>query len=71
LIPNPRNAERWALFGEHGGDTKRCFERFLEKKHMEATRMAGARISGVSRVGAGAAQIGNGEVYLVVTRQRR
>jgi len=30
----PENAERGALgiIGEHGKDTKRCFERFLEKK---------------------------------------
>jgi len=42
----PESAERGALgvIGEHGSDTKRCFERFLEKKHLEPLEWQGARI---------------------------
>ncbi len=63
----PESAERGALgvIGEHGRDTKRCFERFLEKKRLEPLEWQGARIPvyrGWVRV---RRQIGNGEVYLV------
>src|SRR5213594_1327539 len=37
----PESAERGAVgvIGEHGSDTKRCFESFLEKKHFERLQM--------------------------------
>lgn len=63
----PESAERGALgvIGEHGRDTKQCFERFLEKKKLEPLEWQGARIPvyrGWVRV---QRQMGNGEVFLV------
>ncbi len=63
----PESAERAALgvIGEHGSDTKRCFERFLEKKHLEPLEWQGARIPVYRGWVPVRRQIGNGEVYLV------
>src|SRR6266478_6037746 len=63
----PESAERGALgvIGEHGRDTKRCFERFLEKKHLEPLEWQGARIPVYRGWVPVRRQIGNGEVYLV------
>ncbi len=63
----PESSERAALgvIGEHGGDTKRCFERFLEKKHLEPLEWQGARIPVYRGWVPVRRQIGNGEVYLV------
>jgi flavin-dependent dehydrogenase len=63
----PESAERGALgvIGEHGGDTKRCFERFLEKKQMEPLEWQGARIPVYNRWVPVQRTVGNGEVYLV------
>ena len=63
----PESAERAAIgvIGEQGGDTKRCFERFLEKKHMEPLEWQGARIPVYRGWVPVRRQIGNGEVYLV------
>ena len=63
----PESAERGALgvIGEHGRDTKRAFDRFLEKKGFEALEWQGARIPvyrgwvNVKRT------VGNSDVYLV------
>ncbi|MGB7496362.1 MAG: NAD(P)/FAD-dependent oxidoreductase [Candidatus Acidiferrum sp.] len=63
----PESPERGALgvIGEQGRDTKRCFDRFLQKKGFEPLEWQGARIPvyrswvGVQRT------IGNGKVYLV------
>ena len=63
----PESAERGALgvIGEQGRDTKRCFDRFLEKKGFEPLEWQGARIPvyrgwvDVKRT------VGNSDVYLV------
>jgi len=63
----PESPERGALgvIGEHGRDTKKAFDRFLEKKSLEPLEWQGARIPvyrswvPVRRI------VGNSEVYLV------
>jgi digeranylgeranylglycerophospholipid reductase len=63
----PESAERAAVgvIGENGGDTKRCFERFLERKHLEPLAWQGARIPVYRGWVPVRRQMGNGEVYLV------
>lgn len=63
----PESAERGALglIGEQGRDTKACFERFLEKKHLEPLEWQGARIPVYRGWVPVRRQIGHGEVYLV------
>ena len=63
----PESADRGALgvIGEHGRDTKQCFEHFLEKKKLEPLEWQGARIPVYRRWVPVRRQIGNGEVYLV------
>jgi digeranylgeranylglycerophospholipid reductase len=63
----PESAERGALgiIGEDGRDTKRCIERFLEKKKMEPLEWQGARIPVYRRWVPVQRSMGKGEVYLV------
>jgi flavin-dependent dehydrogenase len=63
----PESAERGALgiIGEDGRDTKRCIERFLQKKNMEPLEWQGARIPVYKRWIPVRRRVGNGEVYLV------
>jgi flavin-dependent dehydrogenase len=63
----PESSERGALgiIGEDGRDTKRCLERFLEKKHLEPLEWQGARIPVYRGWVPVRRRIGNGEVYLV------
>ena len=63
----PESAERGALgvIGEHGRETKQCFERFMEKKRLEPLEWQGARIPVYRSWVPVRRQIGNGEVYLV------
>ena len=63
----PESAERAALgvIGEHGRDTKRCFENFLEKKKLQPLEWQGARIPVYQGWVPVRRQIGKGEVYLV------
>src|SRR6266446_1513740 len=63
----PESAERGALgvIGEHGSDTKRCFERFLEKRHLEPLEWQGARIPVYRRWVRFKRRVGKGNVYLV------
>jgi digeranylgeranylglycerophospholipid reductase len=64
----PESAERGALgvIGEQGGsDTKRRFERFLEKKNLEPLEWQGARIPVYKKWIPVRRRIGNGDVYLV------
>ncbi len=63
----PESAERAALgvIGEHGRDTKRCFDRFLEKKGFEPLEWQGARIPVYRRWVNVQRTVGNSEVYLV------
>jgi flavin-dependent dehydrogenase len=63
----PESAERAALgvIGEHGRDTKRCFDRFLEKKGFEPLEWQGARIPVYRRWVNVQRTVGNSDVYLV------
>jgi len=63
----PESAQRGALgvIGEHGRDTKRCFEDFLEKKKLEPLEWQGARIPVYRKWVPVRRQIGHGEVFLV------
>jgi flavin-dependent dehydrogenase len=63
----PESAERAALgvIGEHGRDTKKCFDRFLEKKGFEPLEWQGARIPVYRRWVNVQRKVGNSEVYLV------
>jgi digeranylgeranylglycerophospholipid reductase len=63
----PESAERGALgiIGEDGRDTKRCIEKFLEKKRMEPLEWQGARIPVYKRWVPVRRKVGSGEVYLV------
>jgi flavin-dependent dehydrogenase len=63
----PESPERGALgiIGEDGRDTKRCLERFLEKKQMDPLDWQGARIPVYRGWVPVRRRIGNGEVYLV------
>lgn len=63
----PESAERAAVgvIGENGGNTKRSFERFLERKHLEPLEWQGARIPVYRGWVPVRRQMGNGEVFLV------
>jgi flavin-dependent dehydrogenase len=63
----PESPERGALgvIGEDGRDTKRAFERFLEKKSLEPVEWQGARIPVYKRWIPVRRRLGNGDVYLV------
>lgn len=63
----PESAERGALgvIGEQGQDTKRCFDRFLEKKGFEPLEWQGARIPVYKQWVPIRRTVGNGQVYLV------
>ena len=63
----PESAERGALgvIGENGQDTKRCFDRFLEKKGFAPLEWQGARIPVYRRWVPVQRTVGNGDVYLV------
>lgn len=63
----PESAERGALgiIGEDGRDTKRCIEKFLEKKKLEPLEWQGARIPVYKKWVPVRRNVGNGEVYLV------
>jgi digeranylgeranylglycerophospholipid reductase len=63
----PESADRGALgiIGEHGRDTKQCFDRFLEKKGFEPLEWQGARIPVYRHWVNVQRDLGNGHVYLV------
>jgi digeranylgeranylglycerophospholipid reductase len=63
----PESGERGALgvIGENGRDTRKYFERFLERRGMEPLEWQGARIPVYRRWIPIRRQVGNGEVYLV------
>lgn len=63
----PESTERGALgvIGEEGRDTKRHFDRFVEKKGFEPLEWQGARIPVYRRWVPVQRTVGNGEVYLV------
>jgi flavin-dependent dehydrogenase len=63
----PESAERGALgvIGVQGSDTKRHFERFLEKKNLEPLEWQGARIPVYRKWIPVRRRVGNSDVYLV------
>jgi flavin-dependent dehydrogenase len=63
----PESAERGALgvIGEQGRDTKKCFDRFLEKKGFEPLDWQGARIPVYRNWVPVQRTVGSSEVYLV------
>lgn len=63
----PESAERGALgvIGEQGRDTKRCFDRFLEKKGLQPLEWQGARIPVYQSWVPVRRTVGNSDVYLV------
>ena len=65
LIPESPDRAALGVIGEHGRDTKRCFENFLEKKRLEPLEWQGARIPVYRKWVPVRRQIGNGEVFLV------
>jgi len=65
LIPESPDRAALGVIGEHGRDTKRCFEKFLEKKKLEPLEWQGARIPVYRGWVPVRRQIGNGEVFLV------
>jgi digeranylgeranylglycerophospholipid reductase len=65
LIPNSSDRGALGIIGEDGRDTKRCLERFLEKKNFQPLGWQGARIPVYRRWVPVRRRVGNGEVYLV------
>lgn len=65
LIPESEERAAVGVIGETGVPTKRCFERFLEKKSLEPLEWQGARIPVYRKWVPVRREIGNGEVYLV------
>ena len=65
LIPESPHRAALGVIGEHGRDTKRCFENFLERKKLEPLEWQGARIPVYRKWVPIRRQIGNGEVFLV------
>jgi digeranylgeranylglycerophospholipid reductase len=65
LIPESPERAALGVIGEHGKNTKQCFDRFLEKKGMEPLEWQGARIPVYRRWVPIQRTVGNGSVYLV------
>jgi digeranylgeranylglycerophospholipid reductase len=65
LIPESPERAALGVIGEHGRDTKRCFDRFLEKKGIEPLEWQGARIPVYRGWVPVRRRVGSGEVYLV------
>lgn len=65
LIPESTERAALGVIGEHGRDTKRCFDRFLEKKGFEPLEWQGARIPVYRRWVSVRRTVGNSDVYLV------
>ncbi len=65
LIPESRERAAVGVIGEQGQATKRCFDRFLERKGFEPLEWQGARIPVYKRWIPVQRRVGNGDVYLV------
>jgi flavin-dependent dehydrogenase len=65
LIPESEERAALGVIGEHGRDTKRCFDRFLEKKGLEPLEWQGARIPVYKKWVPVQRKVGGSEVYLV------
>lgn len=65
LIPESSTRGALGMIGEAGAETKRCLERFLEKRKFDAIEFQGARIPVYKRWIPVERKLGNGTVYLV------
>jgi len=65
LIPESDERAALGVIGEHGRDTKRCFDRFLGKKGFEPLEWQGARIPVYKKWVPVQRKVGQSEVYLV------
>jgi flavin-dependent dehydrogenase len=65
LVPESRERAALGVIGEDGRDTKRAFERFLERKSLEPVEWQGARIPVYKRWIPVRRRLGNADVYLV------
>ena len=65
LIPESPERAALGVIGEQGRDTKRAFDRFLEKKGFAPLEWQGARIPVYRQWVPVQRSVGNGEVYLV------
>ena len=65
LIPESQDRAALGVIGERARDTKRCFDRFLEKKGFEPLEWQGARIPVYKKWVPVRRTVGNGKVYLV------
>jgi flavin-dependent dehydrogenase len=65
LIPESPLRGALGIIGEDGCDTKKCLERFLEKKRLEPLGWQGARIPVYRGWVPVRRRVGNGEVFLV------
>jgi flavin-dependent dehydrogenase len=65
LIPESKERGALGVIGEQGRDTKRHFDRFLEKKGFEPLEWQGARIPVYRRWVSVQRTVGNADVYLV------
>jgi len=65
LIPESPERAAVGVIGEHGQATKRCFDRFLQKKGFEPLEWQGARIPVYKRWIPVQRRVGSGDVYLV------
>ena len=65
LIPESPTRGALGIIGESGADTRRCLERFLEKRKLDPIEFQGARIPVYNRWVPVRRQVGSGSVYLV------
>ncbi|HTW22397.1 MAG TPA: NAD(P)/FAD-dependent oxidoreductase [Candidatus Baltobacteraceae bacterium] len=65
LIPESRERGALGIIGEDGAHTRRCLERFLEKRGLEPTEFQAARIPVYNRWIPVQRQLGQSSVYLV------
>ena len=65
MIPESTERAAVGVIGEHGRSTKRCFDRFLQKKGFQPLEWQGARIPVYKRWVPIQRTVGGGEVYLV------
>jgi len=64
LIPESPTRGALGIIGETGGETKRCLERFLEKKQLDPIEFQGARVPVYTGWIPVERRVGNGSVYL-------
>src|SRR5271156_732681 len=65
LIPESPTRGALGIIGESGAETRRCLERFLEKRKLDPIEFQGARIPVYNRWVPVRRKVGSGSVYLV------